>query len=244
MRLIDETGQNLGIVSTTEAVRLGALRGLTMVEVNSRAVPRVCRLVDRQWGAPKVSGPATGPAATALATTVVATTSATPASGRTDRPTRAGSAGREDASSATAESDRKEIRLRAKISPHDLDVKVGKLAGFLSKGHRVKITLQYRPDDATPVELAAMLKSVADRLGDCGSVERDTRPEGRRAISLLMAPSKSKKAAPRSASVIAPAAAGVAGRAVPANSSAAARAPPSVSLENKPKSSLGAPTRK
>ena len=88
--------------------------------------------------------------------------------------------------------DRKEIRLRAATGAHDLDVKVNKLEAFLRKGHRIKVTLQYRYDEAPLDQLTARLMAVAARLAAVGSIEREVRPEGRRALTLLMAPSKGK----------------------------------------------------
>jgi translation initiation factor IF-3 len=46
VRLIDETGKQLGIYSTREALRLADDRGLDLVEVAPGANPPVCRLLD------------------------------------------------------------------------------------------------------------------------------------------------------------------------------------------------------
>ena len=48
MRLIDETGQQLGIVPTFQALNIARERGLDLVEVAPNAVPPVCRIMD--WG--------------------------------------------------------------------------------------------------------------------------------------------------------------------------------------------------
>ena len=188
VRLIDETGTNVGIMTTAEAQRRAAERGLKLVEVNTRAVPPVCRLVDRAWGAKATAEPGAAPAPTTSSSVARSVADA-----GAQRPRAAPPASTND-SSSSAEADRKEIRMRAKISAHDLDVKINKLSAFLAKGNRVKITLQYRPEETPPPELAAMLKAVTERLADYGSVERDARPEGRRALALLMAPSKTKMA--------------------------------------------------
>jgi translation initiation factor IF-3 len=44
--LIDETGKQLGIYPTREALRVAEERGLDLVEVSSDARPPVCRLMD------------------------------------------------------------------------------------------------------------------------------------------------------------------------------------------------------
>jgi len=46
IRLIDDNGDQLGIVATDEARRLAAERGLDVVEVAPNARPPVCRLMD------------------------------------------------------------------------------------------------------------------------------------------------------------------------------------------------------
>ncbi|WP_409569116.1 translation initiation factor IF-3 [Kouleothrix sp.] len=46
MRLIDEQGAQLGIVSLREALALAEQRGLDLMEVAPNAVPPVCRIVD------------------------------------------------------------------------------------------------------------------------------------------------------------------------------------------------------
>ncbi len=48
MRLIDEDGQQLGIVPTFQALSIARERGLDLVEVAPNAVPPVCRIMD--WG--------------------------------------------------------------------------------------------------------------------------------------------------------------------------------------------------
>ncbi len=48
VRLIDETGQQLGIVPTFQALSIARERGLDLVEVAPNAVPPVCRIMD--WG--------------------------------------------------------------------------------------------------------------------------------------------------------------------------------------------------
>lgn len=48
MRLIDEAGQQLGIVPTFQALNIARERGLDLVEVAPNAVPPVCRIMD--WG--------------------------------------------------------------------------------------------------------------------------------------------------------------------------------------------------
>jgi translation initiation factor IF-3 len=46
VRLIDDEGEQLGVVETREAQRLADERGLDLVEVAPNAVPPVCRIMD------------------------------------------------------------------------------------------------------------------------------------------------------------------------------------------------------
>ncbi|WP_141652069.1 translation initiation factor IF-3, partial [Candidatus Kryptonium thompsonii] len=46
VRVIDENGQSIGIMSTRDALRLAEERGYDLVEVAPQANPPVCRLMD------------------------------------------------------------------------------------------------------------------------------------------------------------------------------------------------------
>lgn len=48
VRLIDETGRQIGIVKTIKALEIAREKELDLVEVSSKTEPPVCRLVD--WG--------------------------------------------------------------------------------------------------------------------------------------------------------------------------------------------------
>ena len=46
MRVLDETKQQLGVMSLNEALRLAMSKGLDLVEIAPNATPAVCRIVD------------------------------------------------------------------------------------------------------------------------------------------------------------------------------------------------------
>ena len=48
LRVIDEDGQQLGVMSRTEALELGSSKGLDLVEISPAATPPVVKLVN--WG--------------------------------------------------------------------------------------------------------------------------------------------------------------------------------------------------
>ena len=46
VRLIDETGENRGIVSIQEALRIADEAGLDLIEISPQATPPVCKVLD------------------------------------------------------------------------------------------------------------------------------------------------------------------------------------------------------
>lgn len=46
VRVIGKDGENIGIISTREAIRLAKEAGLDLIEASARAVPPVCRIAD------------------------------------------------------------------------------------------------------------------------------------------------------------------------------------------------------
>jgi len=46
VRLIDETGKQLGIVQTFDAIRMARERDLDLVEISPKATPPVCKIMD------------------------------------------------------------------------------------------------------------------------------------------------------------------------------------------------------
>lgn len=46
VRVIDENGQQAGVLSTTEAIKLAQERGLDLIEINPNAVPPIAKIID------------------------------------------------------------------------------------------------------------------------------------------------------------------------------------------------------
>ena len=44
--MIDETGQQLGVMSTSQALNLARERGLDLIEVAAKTIPPVCKISD------------------------------------------------------------------------------------------------------------------------------------------------------------------------------------------------------
>jgi len=84
----------------------------------------------------------------------------------------------------------KEVRLRPKISDHDLQIKVSRARRFLEEGNRVKVTLRFRGREWTHGDIAReLLQQVATDLEDVAMVEQNPTSGGRDLV-MLLAPRK------------------------------------------------------
>ena len=82
----------------------------------------------------------------------------------------------------------KEVKVGSQTSVHDVDFKVGHIRGFLSEGHRVKVSVFFRGRSITHPELGkAMLDRIADKVSDVAAVEQQARMEGRSMSMMLIA---------------------------------------------------------
>ena len=80
----------------------------------------------------------------------------------------------------------KEMKYRPKIGPGDFDTKTRKVAGFLSEGHKVKITIIFRGREIFHPELGKkILDRVADNVHEVGKVELVPKLDGRNMIMVL-----------------------------------------------------------
>jgi len=81
----------------------------------------------------------------------------------------------------------KEVKVGSQTSTHDVDFKVGHIRGFLSEGHRVKVSVFFRGRSITHPELGkAMLDRIADKVADVATVEQQARMEGRSMSMMLI----------------------------------------------------------
>src|SRR3954467_1406940 len=84
----------------------------------------------------------------------------------------------------------KEVKLRPKIGKGDLDTKIRHMQEFLSEGHKVKVTLQFRGREMAHPELGSrLLDSVISQVDGLGKVETQARLEGRN-MTMVLAPEK------------------------------------------------------
>jgi translation initiation factor IF-3 len=91
----------------------------------------------------------------------------------------------------------KEVKFKPKIGRGDFDTKVRKIDQFLSEGHKVKVTMQFRGREMAHPELGSkILDDVLGHVGDNVRVETQARLEGRN-MSMVLAPER--KPVPRAA---------------------------------------------
>jgi translation initiation factor IF-3 len=84
----------------------------------------------------------------------------------------------------------KEVKFRPKIGKGDFDTKVRHMQDFLSDGHKVKVTLQFRGREMAHPELGSrILDAVIEQVGSHGKVETQARLEGRN-MTMVLAPEK------------------------------------------------------
>ena len=81
----------------------------------------------------------------------------------------------------------KEVKLRPNIEDHDFETKAKNGERFLKGGNKVKVTIMFRGREITHPELGKELCArMADRLGDCSSVEKHDKVEGRNMTMILV----------------------------------------------------------
>jgi translation initiation factor IF-3 len=97
----------------------------------------------------------------------------------------------------------KEVKFRPKIGKGDFDTKVRHMQEFLSEGHKVKVTLQFRGREMAHPELGSrILDAVLQQVGTAGKVESQARLEGRN-MTMVVAPEK-KQLPPKKERQVAP----------------------------------------
>lgn len=84
----------------------------------------------------------------------------------------------------------KEVKFRPKIGKGDFDTKVRHVLEFLSGGHKVKVSLQFRGREMAHPELGSkILDDVIEQISEVGKVETQARLEGR-SMTMVLVPEK------------------------------------------------------
>jgi translation initiation factor IF-3 len=80
----------------------------------------------------------------------------------------------------------KQMRFGLKIGDHDLGVKLKKVEGFLTNGHKVKLVIFYRGRELAHKEIGFQLANkVLDILGDKIVVEQEPQLAGKQLILVI-----------------------------------------------------------
>lgn len=87
--------------------------------------------------------------------------------------------------------DMKQMRFGLKISPHDLSIKMNKVAKFLQAGHKVKIVLFYRGREQAHKEIGFKIaQQVISDFGDTIAVDQQPQLAGRQLSFVVRASGK------------------------------------------------------
>lgn len=88
----------------------------------------------------------------------------------------------------------KEIKFHANVDNHDLQTKLDKIRDFIGKGHKVKVTLQFRGRENAHRELGfELMERVVRECDDFATVEQPPKLMGRVLGSMLAPKTVSKK---------------------------------------------------
>ncbi|MFN2612813.1 MAG: translation initiation factor IF-3 [Solirubrobacterales bacterium] len=158
VRLVDENGEQVGVMKTPEALAFAQERDLDLVEVASEARPPVCRVLDYSKYKYELEQKA--------------------------------KAARKHQTQVNV----REIKLRPKIAQHDYETKTGHIERFLRQQDKVKVTIMFRGrENSHPERGRALLKRVAEDLGELATVEQEPLQEGRN-MHMLVAPTRAASA--------------------------------------------------
>jgi translation initiation factor IF-3 len=148
VRLIDQNGAQIGVISTAEAMKMAEAAKLDLVEVSPMAKPPVCRILD--FGKFKYAQR------------------------------------KKERGHHSRASQLKELRVRPAIDKHDLEYRLEAGRKFLEQGHKVQVVCIFRGRQmAHPEHGYAVMKQVAETLGDISKIESHARLMGKRMTMLL-----------------------------------------------------------
>ncbi len=160
VRLIDENGEQVGVLKTSDALARAQEQGLDLVEVAADARPPVTRILDYSKYKYEQEQKA------------------------------------KQARKHQQQTNVREIKLRPKIAQHDYETKTGHIERFLRQQDKVKVTIMFRGrENSHPERGRALLKRVAEDLGEIAEVEQAPMQEGRN-MHMLVAPTRAASAEP------------------------------------------------
>ena len=142
--MIGGSGEQLGIMSRQDALKLAEEAGVDLVEISPNADPPVAKIVD--WGKYQYQKM------------------------KEQQKNR----------KASKQSELKQMRFGLKIGSGDLEIKLRKIRGFLSEGHKVRIQVFYRGRENAHKELGyEMINKIVGQLEDEAVMEQQPQMAGR-----------------------------------------------------------------
>ena len=152
VRVINSDGQNLGTLSTQEAINIAKQKGLDLIEISPNANPPVCKIID--IGKYKY-----------------------------DLQKKANKAKKKQKIVNL-----KEIKLRPVTEIHDYNFKIKNAQKFLSKGDKVKFTVQFRGREMQHTHLGhELMQRIINDTSALGKVEIRPKFEGKQIIMIVQA---------------------------------------------------------
>jgi len=86
----------------------------------------------------------------------------------------------------------KEVKFHVNIDKHDFDYKCNHAKQFLSKGYKVKLTIQYRGREMAHIDLGnELMKKIKEELDEHCQVEAPAKLQGRN-MMMIVAPATKK----------------------------------------------------
>jgi len=150
VQVISSDGQNLGTLSTKEAIDIAKQEGLDLIEISPNAKPPVCKIID--IGKYKY-----------------------------DLQKKANKAKKKQRIISL-----KEIKLRPVTETHDYNFKIKNAQKFLTKGDKVKFTVQFRGREMQHTNLGyELMKRIINDITGVGKVEISPKFEGRQIIMII-----------------------------------------------------------
>ena len=150
VRVINSDGQNLGTLSTQEAINIAKQKGLDLIEISPKANPPVCKIID--IGKYKY-----------------------------DLQKKANKAKKKQKIVNL-----KEIKLRPVTDIHDYNFKIKNAQKFLSKGDKVKFTVQFKGREMQHTHLGhKLMQRIINDISALGKIEVRPKFEGRQIIMIV-----------------------------------------------------------
>jgi len=88
----------------------------------------------------------------------------------------------------------RQVRLRPKIGPHDLEAKTRAVSKLLDEGNKVRVTVIFRGREITHPEIGwRLLQKTAESLKEKSIIDRQPSLEDGRLMTLILSPSSVKK---------------------------------------------------